>query len=142
MEKKEIFGIDLSVEKLGERIDVLYEIKLKKEELNNQIKLLNEQYGFIEQKILDEMSDLNTDRAGGFTASVTAKIETYPQVTNIEEFTKWVVENEAWEFVQKRVNKSPVVSMYEAENLLPNGIDIHTEPKLSLRKKAKIDINI
>jgi len=124
---------------IGARIDRLQEIRVEKARLNSQIKQLNEVYSNIEKGVLEEMEHLEIDKASGATASVTYKIETYAGVEDIEAFLKWVMSNGSFEFVQKRVNSAPVKAMYEIENELPDGIGVHTEPKLNIRKKTKVE---
>ena len=119
---------------LGEKIDKLLALRDSKAELNEQIKKINELFKTMQIEVITHMEKEDVRAAKGVMASASITIGFYPGVKDLEAFAKWVVKNNKYEMMQKRVAPAAIKEMYDSTNKLPPGVESHTEPKLNLRR--------
>ena len=121
--------------RMGQLVDKMYDIKLKTEILNQQIKALNNDKKEAEEELLKMMQHHEVEFVGGTFARAKKGIKLHASVSSKVDFYRWVVDNNAYEFAQARVSAAPVKEMLDDSNLLPAGVETYTEEKItSLRK--------
>jgi hypothetical protein len=120
---------------LGDKIDAIYHLREQKYGFDAQAKKIQETIDQVKQEILGEMEVLKIDRASGDKASAFIEIKFHPSVVDKEKFFTWAVKNKKFEFVQSRCNTAAIKEFHEQKNKLPEGIEVHTEAEIMLRKK-------
>lgn len=56
------------------------------------------------------------------------------RVQDFDAFLAWLIDNEAWEFLEKRASKSVVQDYVEAHQEVPPGLELKTELEVHVRK--------
>lgn len=125
-----------SIDKLVEAYRILRE---KKEQIDAEYKAkleeIRRRQEVIENKILDFFNQTGVESAR--TPHGTAYISEVfnARVTNRDDFYRFVRDNDAWEFVEARANKTAVKQYLEEHNgSLPPGVGVAVIRKVNIRK--------
>lgn len=95
--------------------------KVKEDKLKSQLKML-------ENQMLKFMNENNTDSLKTEAGTMYRQMDVMPSGANWAEFYAWVRENDAFDALQRRVNKGFITTyMEENEGKLPPGISVHRE---------------
>jgi hypothetical protein len=125
-----------SIDKLVEAYRILRE---KKEQVDAEYKAkleeIRRRQEIIENKILDFFNQAGVESAR--TPHGTAYISEVfnAKVVNRDDFYRFVRDNDAWDFVEARANKTAVKQYIEEHNgSLPPGVDVAVIRKVNIRK--------
>jgi len=125
-----------SIDKLVEAYRTLRE---KKEQVDAEYKAkleeIRRRQEIIENKILDFFNQTGVESAR--TPHGTAYISEVfnAKVVNRDDFYRFVRDNDAWDFVEARANKTAVRQYLEEHNgSLPPGVDVVVVRKINIRK--------
>ena len=118
---------------IDERVDKILEIKDSIEDLNRQIKELNDVRKQLEREVIASMQEQGLERSGVKNANLTIQHKKYPQVVDWDALYDFIYRNNAAYIMQRRVSSKAV------EEFLLTGIDVpgvtfYEEDTLSLRK--------
>lgn len=119
---------------IGSLIDKLYELRIRKEELNSSLSELNKEIDSLEYDIIRKMEEAGVDKTSTGSATVTRKVELYPQVEDISALVEWAAANGRPEILQKRVSKSVFDEIFKEEGLYPDGVKTYNKESLLFRK--------
>ncbi|MDO4705466.1 MAG: hypothetical protein Q4A98_04545 [Comamonadaceae bacterium] len=84
--------------------------------------------------LMDKMRAEGVDSLATSAGTPYISQKTAANVTNFDLALEWIMENEAWDFLPKRVNKTAVAAYIEAHGSLPPGIEWHSEPQVLVRR--------
>lgn len=119
---------------LGELAKQLFQAKEVKADLNNRLKSINEIIKSAEKDLADAMDEAKLDKFSSEHGTISKKVELYPQVEDWEDFLKWTVENNRFDFVQRRVNSAPFKEFFDQNSYFPDGLDSYEKLTISTRK--------
>lgn len=119
---------------LNEMIEKFFELQTRKKEISDFLKETESQIELIEKDIISAMENAGIDQARCSAGSVTVKTEIYPSVRDKELFVIWCVNNNAFEFLQSRVNAAPYRERLALGQELPPGIETYEKQTLLRRK--------
>jgi hypothetical protein len=120
---------------LGAKVDELYELRVKKDELNAQLTEINKQIDALEYQILQDMETAGVDSVKSNLATATMKVKLYPQVKDMEALVAWANENGKPEILQRRVSEGVFKDFYEETGAYPDGVDAFQKTTLNFRKR-------
>ena len=120
---------------IGSKIDKLFQIREKKQQLQDQIKELNAEFETIEKDLVSTLEAQGLDKARGNLATASIAPMIVPTVKDKEEMAKWAYENDRFDILQARISRGPAVELYTEENFIVPGTDVFTKTKLSITKK-------
>lgn len=121
--------------KLGVVIDEIFALRLRKEQLNEELSEVNRQIGDLEFQAIETMEDAGLDKSSTGEGSVSLKIEQYPQVKDLNDLVNWAYENGRPDILQRRVTTTVFKEIYEETGAFPDGIDTYEKKTLNYRKK-------
>jgi hypothetical protein len=86
--------------------------------------------------MLDEMNKSGVDTLGTALGTVYRKKKVIPQGSDWDAFYKWVGENDAFDFLERRIKAKSITDyMEEHENALPPGVSVFTKYDVGVRRK-------
>lgn len=118
----------------GEKVELLFELREKKEELSKELTEFNKKIDALSFEVLQDMEDSGLNRIAVGAGSVTRNVKLYPKIENFEAFMRWCVENERFDMLQKRANAAPFREFYETNNEYPDGLDAYEKATLNVRR--------
>lgn len=121
--------------KIGQKIDLYYDVRERKRELNQEIKKLEEMLAALKDELISIMELEGLQKASGEKATASLVARAYPAVEDWETFLAWAVKNERYDMVQRRVNEAPFREFLELQNLTPPGLNTYIETRLNLRRR-------
>jgi len=115
----------------------LMNLKNEKEQLNNQIRVLNERIEAMEFDLIEamEFEALESFKTSVGTCSLSVKLIPGIMPEGKEDFYKWAVEHERFDFLQSRLSPAPIIEMFDETNTLPDGISLYTRKTINTRRK-------
>jgi len=119
---------------VGEKVELLFELREKKEELTKELTEFNKKIDALSFEVLQDMEDSGLNRIAVGAGSVTRSVKLYPKIENFEAFMRWCVENERFDMLQKRANGAPFREFYETNNEYPDGLDAYEKATLNVRR--------
>lgn len=120
---------------LGECADRLYEIKQEIRPLSKAIEDLETERKAIEAHIIAELPKSNAEGVTGHAAHVRVVTEDMPTPKNWDEIRKFIVDNAAWELIQRRLSNAAIKDRWAAGEVVP-GVEPYTVVKVALTKKG------
>jgi len=119
---------------LGEKIDKLYELKVKKDGLTAELSELGKEIYAMEYGLLTEMEDLGIDKVQATKGTATRSVNMYPQVKDKQAFVSWILDNNKVEMIQSRVSAGVFREYFEETGEYPDGIDTYQKSTILFRK--------
>lgn len=119
---------------LGELLEQYAQLLTKADQINAELREVKDKIKQTEFAILQQMDTVGVDKLATESISVTKKVELVPQVTQKEEFVRWCVENEMYEFLPSRCNAAPFRHFVEEYGEYPAGTDGYVKTSLRYRK--------
>lgn len=123
---------------LAELIDSLYILKNEKSKKRRELDEIDSRFKELKRCIMEqlELKELKLTGAQGKLAkvSLTQKLSTAIESGHKEEFYRWIVKNNKFEYAQSSVNQAPVKEMLEKGEKIPEFISVHIYDDLNLRK--------
>jgi len=120
---------------LGEKVNRYFEIRDAKDAINAQLKEINEQQEYVELQIIADMEQSGLSKTETSRGSISVAVGMYPEIEDKESFYRWVIANNRWDMVQKRISRGPVLELFETKNILPDGVSTYTKQTINMRRK-------
>ena len=120
---------------LGEKVNRYFEIRDEKDAINAQLKEINEQQEDVELQIIADMEQSGLSKTETSRGSISVAVGMYPEIEDKESFYRWVIANNRWDMVQKRISRGPVLELFETKNILPDGVSTYTKQTINMRRK-------
>jgi hypothetical protein len=97
-------------------------------DLNKQVAEAKAQRSKVKTLVLSGMHAHGMVSVGGHIATVSRRTKRVPTVFDWDELRRYIVANEAWELLHRRVAESAVTERWDAGEVLPgiNGIEVET----------------
>lgn len=122
-------------EKIGQIIDLLFDLREEKAKLNDEIKKINARVEKGQKMLIESLEAQGLDKARGSKATASIAPQLVPNVDDKVAMAKWAYENDRFDILQSRVAPAPVREMFALENKLPDGISLFTKTVVSITKK-------
>lgn len=119
---------------IGEQIDVLYDLREQKRELNKQIAQIDLQYESIEHDILRELGAMGIETAKSTKASATVSKKIVPNVQDWDAFYKYILSTEQPFLLERRPSVTAFRDLHNAGEEIP-GVTAFEQTSLSLRTR-------
>ncbi len=120
-------------QKLGSKIDQLYQLREEYRALNRRIKEIKQAMSDLEDAIIADMDSMELKMTRVGRASATISEVTVPTVEDWDAAYQYILENEAPHLLERRVASTAWRELYEAGELVP-GTKPFVRRTLSLRK--------
>lgn len=117
---------------LGKLIDQLWSIREKKRELEAAVKDLDGKISDIEVELMEALNAAGLEKASGTKASISITTTTVANVTDWDEFGKYILKNKFLHLLQRRVSDPAYRELLEAGKKVP-GTEPFTKKRLNLR---------
>lgn len=88
----------------------------------------------IEQLLLAEFNETGQDSAKTAVGTAYKSVRTSAKVADRDAFLDFVRENDAWGFVENRVNKTAVEEFLAEHEQLPPGVDVTRSATINIRR--------
>lgn len=96
---------------------------------------LKEKQAMIEAALLNELNTLNADSMKTPAGTFYRQEEMRPSGSDWDAFYRWVKENDAFEFLEKRITKTAVKEYMELnDGAMPPGVSVHREFVVRVRR--------
>ena len=118
---------------LGGCVDLLYKTRQQRYKLNKAVEALEKLESAISEHLINEVPKGESSGVAGKIARVSLTTKPVPQVTNWEEFYKYVKRTGSFELLQKRLATKAVEERWENKKPVP-GVDKYNAIKISLNK--------
>ena len=118
----------------GVKIEELYDLRVRKEELTSQLSEVNKSIDSLEYGLIELLEEAGLDKARSNHGTATLKVELYPQIKDHETFVKWCVDNGKTDMLQKRVSTTSFKEYFNQNNMYPDGVDAYNKKSISFRK--------
>lgn len=119
--------------KLNELIDRIYDLKQQKKALDDEAKNIAAQVAELEAQALATMAEVGTDSAKSDAVRATVTTKQHASVTDWDALYAFILDNEAFYLLQRRVSEGAYRDMLAEGEELP-GVEPFTKTTLSLRK--------
>lgn len=117
---------------IGSLTDEMHVIRENKRGLEEQIKALDEQYRELEMKLIELADEQGTTTGKGKSASFTVAESVVPQVTNWDDFYKFIQKNKYWHLLERRPSVTGCRELFETKGAIP-GVEKFTKRRVNLR---------
>lgn len=121
-------------QKLGSKIDELYELRERKRELAAEVKGIDEIMKAIEAEIMRELDEVGLVQGKGTRASATVNEAIVPEVVDWDAVHEYILENKALYLLTQNVAAAPWRELLTSGQPVP-GTQPFTRRTLSLRKR-------
>lgn len=119
-------------------VDKYVQLRDKKSELDKQHKdkmaKYNEALKELESRLLDQLNTLGVESARTPSGTAYRSIRSSVRVDDRDAFISFVRDNDGWDFVESRPNKSAVESYLEEQQELPPGVSINRQAVVNIRR--------
>lgn len=120
---------------IGETIDLMFQLRESRRELEAQIKTLNEQYDALEAHLQANFDKAGLDGAKGKYATASVKRTTVADVQDWEAYFKYIARTKSWDLVQRRASITALRLRWDEKKVIP-GVEPKTIETISLTKVA------
>ena len=104
---------------IGATIDALWKIVEERKALSAADKALSEQEQILRDHLQNNFAEVGLEGAKGKFAAVAIKHQTVADVTDWDEFYKYIAKNKAWECLQKRPGITALRERWDAGKVVP-----------------------
>lgn len=119
---------------LGSLTDQMFALREEKRKLEEGIKVLDEVYKQKEMQLIELLDEQGTDRGAGKSANCTIAESVVPQVTNWDDFYKFIQKNKYWHLLERRPSVTGCRELFETKGVIP-GVEKFTKRRINLRSK-------
>jgi len=119
---------------LGDKIDLLYDLKLRQDEMKAKISELGKEIDSMEYSVLCDLEEMGLDQIKATKGTATKKVEMYPQIKDKQAFVNWIVDNGKVEMIQSRISSGVFKEYFEQTGAYPDGVDTFQKSTLTFRK--------
>lgn len=117
---------------VGSAIDKLNALREDKRAHEAQIKLIEEQYTNLEERLMEKMGREDIDKATGKTASVSVTSTVNGNVTDWAKVEAYIIKNKYLHFFQRRLSDPALREVWKSGKKIP-GVDQFVQKRLNLR---------
>lgn len=118
---------------IGRRADLLHDVRELRLLMEKEAETIKARETEIQESIINELSSGSDTGASGLRYRVQVKKETKPQIADWKELTGYILENDRFDLLQKRLGEKAVADLWESGVTVPGIAKVHV-PKLSLTK--------
>lgn len=116
-------------------------IKAKREQLKREFAAADEELkskqALLQSMLLKFLTDSNLSSARTSTGTIYKQTKILPRAADWDVFYTWVRENDAFDFLEKRITRDAVKRyMEENDGLPPPGVSIFSEIEVGIRKNG------
>lgn len=117
---------------LGKMIDTIWALREKKRALNTQLEAVEAEIATQEQALLERMDHEGVDKSTGKCASVSVAEHVIGNITDWDEFIKFVKKTGYFHLFQRRITDTACRELWEARKTIP-GVEPFTKRKINIR---------
>jgi hypothetical protein len=118
---------------IGDCIDLAYQIRAERLDLEKQVKFMKQRELALRNHLYDKFGETGINGARGNIATCSTSEELKPQVTDWEQVYQFIITNNAFELLEKRIARIAYRERYENGIIIP-GTEAYLYPKMSLTK--------
>lgn len=118
---------------IGATIDRLFDLREQKRKLEEQIKIINEEYREHEADLLELMDKQDTEVGRGQSASASISTVVRPSVEDWDAFYAYVHRHKYYHLLERRPSVSGCKELFDIKGSIP-GVVPFTQRKLNLRR--------
>ena len=107
---------------LGELVDLLWEERERKRQLNEHLKTVEAGIDALSSELIERMEKEGLDRASGKAASIAVTPSVQPNITDWDEFLKFIVRTKNLHLLQRRISPDPWRELMEAKGGRPDSV--------------------
>jgi hypothetical protein len=122
---------------IGDKLDKMFELRQKKDKLNEKLSEINKAIDQLEFSIIQDMEVNELDSIKAESGSATKKMEMYPNIEDYDAFFNFLVETGNKDMIEKRVGKAAFRAYVEENNKYPDGLGAYEKVTLNYRKASK-----
>lgn len=126
--------------KLGELVDLLWEERERKRQLNEHLKTVEAEIDGLTSELIERMEKEGLDKASGKAASISVTPSVQPNITDWDELLKFLVRTKNLHLLQRRISPDPWRELMEAKGGKPDSVPgtvAYIKKTLNLRTLAK-----
>ena len=105
-----------------------------KKEFEAQVAPLDAALRKVEAILLKSFDELGVESMRTEEGTAYAATRSSTSVADRDAFFGWVIQQEAWEMLESRANKTAVIHWRDAEGMLPPGINYYEERTINVRR--------
>lgn len=121
---------------IGDCVDLLYTARAARLEKEHEVEELKKRETNLRNHIFNTFEVANIEGAKGKIATVTVGEELKPEVKDWNAVYQYIVENSAWELLEKRMARVAYRELFEAGVLVP-GTEAYLHKKLNCVKSTR-----
>ena len=121
---------------LGETIDLLYETRQQRLELEKSAQELKSKETQLREELLDMLSSIGLEKASGKQATVGIRRNEVPLVVEWEDIHQFIKTSDRFDLLQKRLSAPAWRELYQGGILVP-GTVMGIDTELSLTKSTR-----
>jgi len=121
---------------LGETIDLLYETRQQRLELEKSAQELKSKETQLREELLDMLSSIGLEKASGKQATVGIRRNEVPLVVEWEDIHQFIKTSDRFDLLQKRLSAPAWRELYQSGILVP-GTVMGIDTELSLTKSTR-----
>jgi len=116
---------------LGSQIDKLNDLREKKRKINEQLKLVEEEYSALENTLKERLAEEGMDKGTGKKATISLSQVVVANIVDFDELCKYVKRTGYFHLFQRRIS-DPAFRELAAKKPVP-GLEAFTKTNLNLR---------
>jgi hypothetical protein len=121
---------------IGEAIDLLYSMRTERLAFQKQVDDAQEKETILKKHIIQNFAAVDLEGARGLTATASLKRTTQANVLDWDAYHAYIVDNDAWDLVQKRTSITALKERWENGEQIP-GVEKYEVLDLSLTKASR-----
>ena len=118
---------------LDEKINNLVEVKKQIKDINDQLKGIKEREEEIARDLIQEMESVGLKRMANDNATISVATENVPDVTDWDAFYAFILDNQAFELLHKRVSATAFRELSQTQDV--PGVQTRELVKLNFRSQ-------
>lgn len=122
----------LTLAQLG---DKMHEVREEKRALEEQVKVKEEEYKALEILLIEALDEQGMTKGDGKQANFTISESTVPQVTNWDDFYRYIHKNKYWHLLERRPSVTGCRELFDTKGAIP-GVEKFTKRRINLRTKS------
>ena len=119
---------------IGDIINRMYDIRAERSTLKDRDKELIAEWRELEGDLLNALDTAGMDMGRTDTASARITENVLPNVQDWDAFGEYIMEHNALHLLQRRPSAAAIRELLDANQKLPDGVDVYTQRAISLRK--------
>jgi hypothetical protein len=121
---------------IGEAIDLLYKMRSDRLILQKTLDEAQAKETLLKSHIIQNFAEVSLEGAKGLTASASLKRTTQANVTDWDAYHKYIIDNDAWDLMQKRTSITGLKERWDNKEVIP-GVESFVVLDISLTKSSR-----